>query len=640
MGESERAPSQQSATGSSLLLLRIVMLSLLAHASSASSQSWDGIIISQADYQGLQALKHALDDPRGLLRGWNDTGLDACSGAWVGIKCVKGKVIAIQLPWRGLGGRITEKISQLAALRKLSLHDNSIGGQIPSAIGFLPQLRGLYLFNNRFSGAIPPSIGNCPILRTIDLSNNSLAGSIPSSIANASKLYRLNLSHNNLSGAIPRSITRSASLTFFSLQHNNVSGPIPDTWGIESGSSQVYQLQTLNLDYNSISGSLPPSLGGLQMLKEITLSNNRLNGSIPEDIGKLSLLQTLDLSHNGIGGSFPVTICNLSSLVELSLEGNKVDGHIPDVIDGLKNLSMLSLKRNQLSGGIPATLGNISSLSQLYLSENNLTGEIPASLVHLTGLTSFDVSDNNLSGRVPLLLARKFNSSSFMGNIQLCGYSITVPCPSSPAPSLSPPLIPTRRRHAKLSTKAIILIVAGAVLAVLLLLCCVLLCCVMRKRSSSGEKTGGGASATGRDEKPGPATGAEVESGGEAGGKLVHFEGPSAFAADDLLCATAEIMGKSTYGTVYKATLEDGNQVAVKRLREKITKSQKEFETEACELGKIRHHNLLALRAYYLGPKGEKLLVFDFMPKGSLAAFLHGNFHKSPSQPYPQLPSL
>ncbi|CAL9069825.1 probably inactive leucine-rich repeat receptor-like protein kinase IMK2 [Musa acuminata AAA Group] len=634
MCESERAPSQQSATGSSLLLLlplHIVMLSLLAHASSASSQSWDGIIISQADYQGLQALKHALDDPRGLLRGWNDTGLDACSGAWVGIKCVKGKVIAIQLPWRGLGGRITEKISQLAALRKLSLHDNSIGGQIPSAIGFLPQLRGLYLFNNRFSGAIPPSIGNCPILRTIDLSNNSLAGSIPSSIANATKLYRLNLSHNNLSGAIPRSITRSASLTIFSLQHNNVSGPIPDTWAIGGGSSQVYQLQTLNLDYNSISGNLPPSLSGLQMLKEITLSNNRLNGSIPEEIGKLSLLQTLDLSHNDIGGSLPVTICNLSSLVELSLEGNKIDGHIPDNIDGLKNLSMLSLKRNQLSGAIPATLGNISGLSQLDLSENNLTGEIPATLVHLTGLTSFDVSDNNLSGRVPLLLSHKFNSSSFMGNIQLCGYSITVPCPSSPAPTLSPPLIPTRRRHAKLSTKAIVLIVAGAVLAVLLfVLCCVLLCCLMRKRSSLGKKTDGGASATGREEKPGPATGAEAESGGEAGGKLVHFEGPLAFAADDLLCATAEIMGKSTYGTVYKATLEDGNQVAVKRLREKITKSQKEFETEACELGRIRHHNLLALRAYYLGPKGEKLLVFDFMPKGNLAAFLHARGPETP----------
>ncbi|XP_021758069.1 glucose-6-phosphate 1-dehydrogenase, chloroplastic-like [Chenopodium quinoa] len=50
------------------------------------------------------------------------------------------------------------------------------------------------------------------------------------------------------------------------------------------------------------------------------------------------------------------------------------------------------------------------------------------------------------------------------------------------------------------------------------------------------------------------------------------------------VCATAEIMGKSPYGTVYKATLEDGNQVAVKRLREKLAKTLKEFEIEVAAL--------------------------------------------------------
>jgi serine/threonine protein kinase len=75
---------------------------------------------------------------------------------------------------------------------------------------------------------------------------------------------------------------------------------------------------------------------------------------------------------------------------------------------------------------------------------------------------------------------------------------------------------------------------------------------------------------------------------------------------------------------MYKATLEDDNLVTVKRRREKITKAHEEFEAEAAVLGKIRHLNLLTLRAYYLGPKGEKLLVFDYVPKGSLSAFLHG----------------
>ncbi|XP_008809989.2 probably inactive leucine-rich repeat receptor-like protein kinase IMK2 [Phoenix dactylifera] len=593
--------------------------------SPVSCRAWDGVIITQADYQGLQAFKHALDDPRGLLRSWNGTGLDACSGAWVGIKCVRGKVIAIQLPWRGLGGHISEKVGQLTALRKLSLHDNSLGGQIPSALGFLRDLRGVYLFNNRFSGAIPPSIGDCLVLQTLDVSNNLLTGSIPSSIWNSTRLYRLNFSYNNLSGVIPLGVTHLPTLTFLHLQHNNLSGSIPDAWGGRED-NQAYQLRTLNLDYNFYSGSIPISLGKLPMLEQVTLSNNKLNGSIPEEMGTLPRLQTLDLSHNSIGGSFPPSLCNLSSLLQLNLEGNHLENRIPETIDRMKNLSVLSLGRNQFDGEIPAALGNISSLSQLDLSGNNLSGPIPASLDLLTNLTAFNVSNNNLSGPVPVLLSEKFNSSSFRGNIQLCGYSILVPCPPPPHPNVSSPTISTvPHHHRKLSTKDIILIAAGIVLVVLFLLCCALLCCLVGRgaAAASDERAAAGAGA-GTGEKPGPAAGgAEAEAGGDAGGKLVHFDGPLAFTADDLLCATAEIMGKSTYGTVYKATLEDGSQVAVKRLRERMAKNQRDFEAEASMLGKIRHPNLLALRAYYLGPKGEKLLVFDYMHKGSLAAFLH-----------------
>jgi len=214
-----------------------------------------------------------------------------------------------------------------------------------------------------------------------------------------------------------------------------------------------------------------------------------------------------------------------------------------------------------------------------------------------------------------------------VGNFQLCGYSGSNLCPVSPSP-VTPSSSPTTSKgHGrKLSTKDIILIAAGVLLVVLLLLCFILLCCLIRRRAASKAKDGGavaGPSGT-RAGKGVPPTVSEVEAGGEAGGKLVHFDGPMAFTADDLLCATAEIMGKSTYGTVYKATLEDGSQVAVKRLREKITKNQREFETEVNAIGKIRHANLLAMRAYYLGPKGEKLLVFDYVSRGSLASFLHG----------------
>ncbi|XP_075486315.1 putative leucine-rich repeat receptor-like protein kinase IMK3 [Primulina tabacum] len=570
-------------------LLLCIFLVLFSGLGLVSGEKWDGVIVTQADYQALQAIKHELVDSKGVLKSWNDTSNGACSGEWTGIKCVNGQVIAIQLPWKGLGGRISENIGQLQALRRLSLHDNFLVGPVPTSLGFLPNLRGIYLFNNRLSGSIPPSIGNCLVLQTLDLSNNQLTGTIPPSIANSSRLYRFNLSFNGISGYIPSTLSQNPSLTFLALQNNNLSGSIPDSWSSKN-SNHSYNLQSLNLSYN------------------------RINGNIPEEFGNLLKLNSLDLSNNAITGTFPLSLTDLSSLATINLENNNLYSQIPESVGNLRNLSVLNLSSNRFKGQIPGTIGNITTLTFLDLSLNNLSMEIPTSLVNLPHLDTFNVSYNNLSGTVPSILASRFSSSSFIGNIQLCGYSSSTSCTS-----LQPKNLPSPKKHLrKLSSKDIILICAGALLIVLLILCCVLICCLIRKKAASRNSKAGGVLA-----KATPAAGNIVESGSETGGKLVHFDGPFVFTADDLLCATAEIMGKSSYGTAYKATLEDNNVVAVKRLREKITKPQNEFEIEVSELGKIRHPNILALRAYYLGPKGEKLLVYDYMPNGSLASFLH-----------------
>ncbi|KAJ0245816.1 leucine-rich repeat receptor-like protein kinase IMK3 [Hirschfeldia incana] len=552
-------------------LLPHLIITLLFLVSPSSSQDWDGVVITQADYQGLQAVKQEFIDPRGVLRSWNGSGFTACSGGWAGIKCAQGQVIVIQLPWKSLGGRISEKIGQLQALRKLSLHDNNLGGSIPLSLGLIPNLRGLQLFNNRLTGSIPASLGASRFLQTLDLSNNLLSEAIPPSLADSTKLLRLNLSFNSLSGQVPVSLTRSSSLQFLSLDHNNLSGPVLDTWGSSSSSNNTSpSLRVLSLDHNTLSGPFPFSICSLLDLQDFSFSHNRISGTLPSELSKLTKLRTMDVSSNSV------------------------------------------------SGQIPETLGEISSLTRLDLSQNNLTGEIPDSISDLRSLTFFNVSYNSLSGPVPSLLSQKFNSTSFVGNLGLCGYSVSTPCPTvNPTPPS-----PKKSSGRNLSTKDIILIASGALLIVMFILVLILLCCLLRKKPDKSKPKGGeagpGVAAT-KTEK-----GGEAEAGGaETGGKLVHFDGPLAFTADDLLCATAEIMGKSTYGTVYKATLEDGSQVAVKRLREKITKGQKEFENEINVLGRIRHPNLLALRAYYLGPKGEKLVVFDYMSRGNLATFLH-----------------
>lgn len=123
----------------------------------------------------------------------------------------------------------------------------------------------------------------------------------------------------------------------------------------------------------------------------------------------------------------------------------------------------------------------------------------------------------------------------------------------------------------------------------------------------------------------GGAGGAKGKSG-EVGKKLVFFKKNkdlAKFDLEDLLRASAEVLGKGTFGTAYKALLEMGFPVAVKRLKD-VTMADKEFKEKIEGVGAMDHENLVPLRAYYCNGE-EKLLVYDYMPMGSLSALLHGN---------------
>ncbi|XP_057445276.1 probable inactive receptor kinase At1g48480 [Lotus japonicus] len=90
------------------------------------------------------------------------------------------------------------------------------------------------------------------------------------------------------------------------------------------------------------------------------------------------------------------------------------------------------------------------------------------------------------------------------------------------------------------------------------------------------------------------------------------------FELEDLLRASAEVLGKGTFGTSYQAVWPV---VAVKRLKD-VTISEKEFKEKIELVGAMDHVNLVPLRAYYYS-RDEKLLVHDYFPMGSLSALLH-----------------
>jgi serine/threonine protein kinase len=76
---------------------------------------------------------------------------------------------------------------------------------------------------------------------------------------------------------------------------------------------------------------------------------------------------------------------------------------------------------------------------------------------------------------------------------------------------------------------------------------------------------------------------------------------------------------------MYKVVLEEGIALAVRRLGEGGSQRFKEFQTEVEAIGKLRHPNIATLRAYYWSVD-EKLLIYDYIPNGSLATAIHGKF--------------
>ncbi|CAJ1956428.1 unnamed protein product [Sphenostylis stenocarpa] len=99
-----------------------------------------------------------------------------------------------------------------------------------------------------------------------------------------------------------------------------------------------------------------------------------------------------------------------------------------------------------------------------------------------------------------------------------------------------------------------------------------------------------------------------------------------AFGYRDLQNATrnfSEKLGGGGFGSVFKGTLGDASVVAVKKL-ESISQGEKQFRTEVSTIGTVQHVNLVRLRGF-CSDGSKKLLVYDYMPNGSLDFHLFHN---------------
>ncbi|MCO5561956.1 hypothetical protein L7F22_015582 [Adiantum nelumboides] len=89
-------------------------------------------------------------------------------------------------------------------------------------------------------------------------------------------------------------------------------------------------------------------------------------------------------------------------------------------------------------------------------------------------------------------------------------------------------------------------------------------------------------------------------------------------------------VGEGGFSSVYKGILASGNLVAVKRLKEGL-RMEEEFVSEVQIISQIRHRNLLQLKGWGY-ERGEALLVYEYMPNGSLDSYLFGRKGRNAEQ--------
>ncbi|RID53819.1 hypothetical protein BRARA_G01189 [Brassica rapa] len=405
------------------------------------------------------------------------------------------------------------------------------------------------------------------------------------------------------------------------------------------------------------------TLSRLDQLRVLSLENNSLFGPVP-DLSALVNLKSLFLSRNEFNGPFPPSIPSLHRLMTLSLSHNNFTGQIPTQITALDRLTSLNLESNRFNGTLP-------SLNQSFL-------------------TSFNVSVNNLTGVIPATpTLSRFEASSFKSNPGLCGEIINRACASSRSPffgssnnktsssSSSSSQAPLGQSAQAQNGGAVVIspvvskkkgkenglvlgFTVGLASLIVLGLCLVVFSLVIKKQtkdeiyepsqkgdasssshqnqalstravpvlnpnsnSSSVEKLQFRAAAATEPQSRVPNSGNLIFCGGGGEG---GESSQGMYTLEQLMRASAELLGRGSVGITYKAVFDNQLIVTVKRLDAAKTAvtSEEAFENHMEIVGGLRHQNLVPIRAYFQS-NGERLIIFDYQPNGSLFNLIHGS---------------
>ncbi|KAL2597966.1 hypothetical protein AAZV13_11G195000 [Glycine max] len=632
---------------------------------------------SQDDTSAMLALRDTLNPPESL--GWSNP--DPCK--WKHVVCseeVK-RVARIQIGHQGLQGTLPNPtvIQTLTQLERLELQFNNILGHLPSLNG-LSSLQVLILSNNQFSSIpndffiglselqsveidnnpfkpwkIPDNFVNCSSLQKISTNSTNIVGTLPDFFSSLPTLTHLHLAFNNLEGVLPLSFSGSqietlwlngqkggesnnlgsnvdvlqnmTSLTQVWLHSYAFTRPLPEFSGLES-------LQDLNLRDNAFTSPVPGSLLGLKSL----------NGAVPEFGSGVEV----DLDLGDDSNSFCLShVRNCDPRVEILLSVVRVLGYPRRFARNWKgNNPCADWIGMGLEGTIAPEFGLLKSLQRLVLADNNLIGPIPKELAFLPGLVELNVANNRLYGKITsfkshVVLTTNGNKDIGKDKPSLGPRSSPLGPLNSTAPNRSEENDGKRSLH----VVVIVFVVIGGV--VLVLVIGFLVFCLFRMKQKRLSKVQSPNAMvihprhSGLDNENVKITiaasslsvdvsgiGMRTMAGSEAGDIQMGEAGNMIISIQVLRNVTdnfseKNILGQRGFGTVYKGELHDDPKIVVKRMESGAIsgKGATKFKSEIVVLTKVRHRHLVSLLGYCLDGN-EKLLVYEYMPQGTLSKHL------------------
>ncbi|XP_059453327.1 leucine-rich repeat receptor protein kinase HPCA1-like [Corylus avellana] len=537
----------------------------------------------------------------------------------------------------------TPGLDLLLKIKHFHFNKNQLSGPIPAELFSSKMVLIHVLFDsNQHSGSIPSTLGLVQTLEVLRLDRNALTGDVPSNLNNLTNIKELNLAQNDLTGPFP-DLSKMTALYYVDLSNNSFDPSEAPAWF-----SALPSLTTLVMEYGKLQGPVPQKLFSFPHIQQVKLRNNEFNETLNMAKDISPQLQLVDLRNNQIDAA---TLGAAYTKI-LILIGNPACSSA--ILSNSKSCQSQEQTTKPYSTSLAICGSKLCPLDQklspqscecaypyegiLYirgpfsreLSNVTLFQLLEKTLWIKLGLTPGSVSlqnphfnvDDYLQVHLALFPAegKYFNRSE----IQRIGFDLSKQ--TFYLPEFGPFYFIASRyvfqdsdKGTSISTGLIVGIAVGSAILVLVLLGVGTYAVRQKKRA---EKAIGMSRPF-----------ASWASSGKDTGGAPQLNGARWFSYDELKKCTNNFsdsneIGYGGYGQVYRGILSDGQVLAIKRAQQGSMQGGLEFKTEIELLSRVHHKNLVALVGFCF-EQGEQMLVYEYMPNGTLRNSLAGrsNIH-------------